>query len=215
MNNEILRHERIYRGPETMQRLQRARVTLCGAGAVGSHLAVNLARQGVGSLVVIDRDRVEQHNPGTQIFAEAEIGLRKADCLRNRIFDEVGLEVDAIAREITTKNIDKHLRGARLVVDSFDNHPARAAVTAYCRRTAVPCLHVGLAADYAEVIWNEGYRVPGDQGIDVCNYAMARNVILLAVAVASECVIRFLTSGERASYTITLEDFAVRRHVVV
>ncbi len=38
--------------------------TICGTGALGSHLADNLVRQGARKLAVIDCDRVEQHNIG-------------------------------------------------------------------------------------------------------------------------------------------------------
>ncbi len=39
-------HEALYRGEEAMARLAGARIVLCGAGALGSHLAEHLMRQG-------------------------------------------------------------------------------------------------------------------------------------------------------------------------
>jgi molybdopterin-synthase adenylyltransferase len=79
-----------------------------------------------------------------------------------------------------------------------------------CRRLGVPGLHVGLNADYAEVLWDEGYRVPNDIGTDVCDYPLARNLVLLAVAVASEVVVRFVGDGTRENWSVTLRDFAIR-----
>ena len=55
-----------------------------------------------------------------------------------------------------------------------------------------------------------GYRVPNDIGADVCDYPLARNLVLLAVAVASEVIIRFAANGSRENWTVTLKDFAVR-----
>jgi tRNA A37 threonylcarbamoyladenosine dehydratase len=49
-------HERLYRGGESVAKLAAVPVTLCGAGALGSHLAENLARQGFPQLRVVDRD---------------------------------------------------------------------------------------------------------------------------------------------------------------
>jgi molybdopterin/thiamine biosynthesis adenylyltransferase len=43
-------------------------VTVCGAGALGANITENLARSGAGSLVVIDRDRIEERNLSTQPY---------------------------------------------------------------------------------------------------------------------------------------------------
>jgi hypothetical protein len=54
------------------------------------------------------------------------------------------------------------------------------------------------------------YRVPADGGQDVCDYPLARNLVLLAVAVAAETLVRFVLDGELRSSSATLRDFAVR-----
>lgn len=97
-----------------------------------------------------------------------------------------------------------------LVIDMFDNSTSRRMVQEHCRSLGLPCLHVGLHADYAEVIWDEHYRVPQDVAGDVCDYPLARNLILLAVAVASEVVVRFAIHGRREDYSLTLRDFSIR-----
>src|SRR5207247_4700699 len=102
------------------------------------------------------------------------------------------------------------LQGAGLVLDTFDNSASRRLVQEQCRALVIPCLHVGLFADYGEVIWDEGYRVPADVAGDVCDYPLARNLVLLTVAVASETLVRFVLAGERRSWSATLRDFAVR-----
>ena len=207
-------HEMLYRGADVIARLGALRLTLCGAGALGSHLADNLVRQGVCSLRVIDHDRVETHNVGTQLYVNAEVGAKKADALKNRLFRACGVEIDGIAKELAGRHADKLLAGAGLVIDTFDNSASRRLVQDACRRLSVPCLHVGLNADYAEVQWDEGYRVPNDVGADVCDYPLARNLVLLAVAVASEVVVRFAVDGSRENWTVTLKDFAVRTSTV-
>ncbi len=79
----------------------------------------------------------------------------------------------------------------------------------------MPCLHAGLAAgDYAEVIWDEVYRVPSAAQDDVCDYPLARNLVTLTVAVACETIVGFVATGARQSYTNTLRDFAVRTYTV-
>jgi molybdopterin-synthase adenylyltransferase len=203
-------HERLYRGAESLARLAAVPITLCGAGALGSLLADNLARQGVRQWKVIDRDRVEEHNVSTQLYGEADVGAWKVEALRNRLFRVASVEIEAVAKELTERNSRSLLKGSGVVIDVFDNSTARRLVQDQCRADSLPCLHAGLHADYAEVIWDENYRVPGDVAGDVCDYPLARNLVLLAVAVASETLIRFVLDGARTDWSVTLRDFAIR-----
>jgi molybdopterin/thiamine biosynthesis adenylyltransferase len=173
-------------------------------------LADNLARQGFTSLKVIDRDRVEEHNVSTQIYGEADVGAWKVEVLRNRLFRAVGVEIEAVNKELSERNAKSLLKDAGIVLDTFDNSASRRLVQEQCRSLKLPCLHVGLYADYCEIIWDEHYRVPGDVGGDVCDYPLARNLVLLAVAVASETLLQFVLKGERNNWSATLRDFAVR-----
>ena len=186
------------------------RVTLCGAGALGSNLADTLVRQGFRHLRVIDRDRVEEHNVSTQIYGEGDVGAWKTDVLRNHLFRAAGVEIDAQRQELSDRNVRKLLKDAQLVIDTFDNSASRRLLQDHCRAHDLACLHAGLFADYGEVVWDEQYRVPSDAGQDVCDYPLARNLVLLTVVVTAETVVRFVLNGRRESWSITLGDFAVR-----
>ena len=204
------RHEEQYRGGALLRRLAETRIVLCGAGAVGSNMADTLARQGARCLCVVDMDRVEEVNLGTQLWTRDDVGAFKAEALRNHLFRAVGVEIEAVPKRLVEGNVRKLLSGAELVIDGFDNNASRRLVTEHCAATCIPCLHVGLSAEYAEILWNEGYRVPSDAQGDVCDYPLARNLVLLAVAIAAETVLRFVADGSRESRTVTLRDFAVR-----
>jgi molybdopterin/thiamine biosynthesis adenylyltransferase len=206
----MLHHERIYRGSEALARLAALEVTLCGAGALGSQLADNLARQGIAQLRVIDRDRVEEHNAGTQLYGISDVGGWKVEILRQRLFRDTGIEIEAIQKELTERTVGKLLPKSGLVIDTFDNSAARQLVQDHCRAAQLACLHVGLFADYCEVIWDENYRVPRDVTGDVCDYPLARNLVLLAVSLASEVLVRDAITNERLNLSGTLGDFAVR-----
>jgi molybdopterin/thiamine biosynthesis adenylyltransferase len=119
-------------------------------------------------------------------------------------------EIDAVRKELSERNARSLLQDAGLVIDTFDNSASRRLVQEQCRVLAVPALHVGLYADYGEVIWDERYRVPQDVAGDVCDYPLARNLVLLVVGVASEEIIRWIVSGARNNWSVTLRDFAVR-----
>jgi molybdopterin/thiamine biosynthesis adenylyltransferase len=203
-------HEALYRGDDLAAKLADVRLVLCGAGALGSNLADALVRQGFRQLRVIDRDRVEEHNIGTQTYGEADVGAWKVDVLRGQLFRAAGVEIEAINKELTERTAARLLKDADIIVDLFDNSASRRLVQAHCRQAAVPCLHAGLFADYGEVVWDEHYRVPSDGGQDVCDYPLARNLVLLTVAVAAETLLRFALHGTRDNWSVTLGDFAVR-----
>ena len=204
-------HEQINRGPELLAKLAALRVTICGVGAVGSNLADNLVRQGVARLRAIDKDRVEEHNVSTQAYAEADVGVWKVEALRNRLFKVAGVEIDAVRKELTAQNAKQLLGDCDLIVDAFDNSAARQLVQETVRASGAACLHVGLFEDYCEVIWDERYRVPNDVAGDVCDYPMARNLVQLAVVIASEQILKLAGTGERMDWSGTLGDLAVRR----
>ena len=207
---DIYLHEALYRGRPAIEKLGQASITLCGAGALGSLLADNLARQGLRRLTIIDFDRVEQHNAGTQLYAEADVGAKKVDLLRSHLYRSVGAEVSIFDRRLDERTIKKFLRGSKLVVDTFDNATSRRLVTDYCRQQQIDCLHLGMNADYGEVRWNEVYQVPGDvvEG-DVCDYPLARNLILLVVAAGSEALLRYILDGRKENYAVTLRDLTI------
>jgi molybdopterin/thiamine biosynthesis adenylyltransferase len=210
----IFCHEQLYRSAELMARVRDLRVTVCGAGALGANITESLARSGFAHLRLIDRDRVEPQNLSTQPFYYGDAGASKARILAHALYRAVRVEVEAQEVELTAANAPKLLDGSHLVIDAFDNSAARAAVTDYCLQTHLPCLHAGLAGDYAEVIWNEIYRVPSTAQDDVCDYPLARNLVTLAVAIACEAVITYAATGERQSFTATLRDFAIKPFIL-
>lgn len=208
--DRMFAHERAYRSDSLIARLAGARVVICGAGAVGSNLSHNLVRQGFRALGVVDRDRVEPANLATQTYRKADLGAAKAIALQGDVFRIAGVEIEAWHEELTAKNAARRIAGAQVVVDGFDNARSRQLVAAAARAAGVACLHVGLAADYAEVLWDSRWVAPSGRGEDVCDYPLARNLIVLATAVASEALVSFVAGDGERSFTITLKDLAVR-----
>lgn len=207
-------HEQLYRTPALMARLGEFSVAVCGAGALGANIAESLARMGFKRLRVVDRDRIEERNLSTQPYYRADAGAHKARVLANALYRALNLEVDARSVELTETNAAKLLKECALVVDAFDNSASRRVLKEYSASAGVACLHAGLAGDYAEVIWNEVYRVPSAAQDDVCDYPLARNLVTLAVAVVCESIVEFIATGARRSHTITLRDFAVRSYKI-
>ena len=203
-------HEEIYRGTEQLAKLAIPQLTVCGAGAIGSNLVDNLARQGFRRLRSIDRDRVEEHNISTQLYDVGDVGAWKVDVLRNRVFRATEVEIETVGKELSERNVRALLKGSQIVIDTFDNSISRQLVQQHCREAGLDCLHVGLYAGYCEIIWDQDYRVPRDVEGDACEYPLARNLVLLAVAIAAETTLQFVLNNECENRSATLTDFAVR-----
>ncbi|WP_427159158.1 HesA/MoeB/ThiF family protein [Aliinostoc sp. HNIBRCY26] len=206
----IFFHEQLYRSHAVMAKLKNYPVTICGAGALGANIAENLARSGFDKLTVIDCDRIEERNLSTQPYYRGDVGAFKAKILANNLYRAIGTKIDAKTKELTSENTSQLLKDSQLIIDVFDNSIARQAVKDYADQFQVPCIHAGLSADYAEVIWNEVYRVPSDVHDDVCDYPLARNLVMLTVAVTCEAIVAFIATKEQRSFTITLKDLAVQ-----
>ena len=206
-----LYHEHLHRGAEIMNLIAGLRITLCGAGALGANLAESLGRMGFRQLRVIDRDRIEERNLSTQPWQRGDIGGFKATMLANALYRSVGVEAKGIAKELTDENVNRLLEGSDIVLDLFDNSVGRAVLKKWSEAYQVPCLHAGLTSDYAEVIWNDEYRVPSPANDDICDYPLTRNLVTIAVGVVGETLLRFVESGVKENRTITLKDFAIER----
>src|SRR6266705_1381427 len=112
-------------GEMGQQRLLTGRVAIVGCGATGSALASLLARAGVGTLRIIDRDYVESSNLQRQtLFDEADsaASLPKAIAAAQKIRSfNSQIAVEAEVADVTPENIERLLAGAQIVLDGTDN----------------------------------------------------------------------------------------------
>ena len=85
---DILHRTRLLIGPAATDKLQKSTVMVVGCGAVGSFAIEALARTGVGNLVLIDSDVIEESNINRQLFAlNSTINQPKVDVAASRIRD--------------------------------------------------------------------------------------------------------------------------------
>ncbi len=87
MFNQFSRTELIF-GKESMNKLNASRVAVFGIGGVGGHVVEALARSGIGTLDIIDDDKICITNLNRQIFAlHSTVGKYKVDVAEERIHD--------------------------------------------------------------------------------------------------------------------------------
>lgn len=210
MSHHRHHHETLHRGESTLDAMRDTSVTVCGAGALGANLTDSLARMGFQQLAVIDFDRIEERNLSTQPYGRRDLGAQKVRILANDVYRAVGVDIEAVDQRLTTDNVDDLLADCDVAVDCFDNSTARGALQDWAARTDTPCLHVGMADGYGEATWNGDYQVPSDSRDDVCDYPLARSLVLLTTGIACEVLADFVADGTRRDVSMTLRDSHAR-----
>ncbi len=124
-------------------RLMRARVALVGAGGLGSPIGLYLAAAGVGTLTLIDDDRVERSNLQRQVVhLDERIGLPKVESARRTLAGlNPSIRVHAVQERLRASNVENLLRDHDVVVDGADNFPTRYLVNAACLQLRLPWVY--------------------------------------------------------------------------
>jgi len=140
-------------GVNGQQSLARARVVLVGCGATGSVLASSLARAGIGSLRILDRDYVESSNLQRQsLFDEndARESVPKAIAAARQIarFNSQ-IFVDPQVADLTPQSVDSLLAGSDLILDGTDNFETRYLINDYAVKNSVPWIYAAAVGSYA------------------------------------------------------------------
>ena len=114
-------------GTELQKKFAAASVALCGAGGLGSNIAIALARAGVGRLKIIDFDKIEITNLNRQQYFADQIGMFKAVALKENLSRIAPYcEVTAEVAKITEENVASLLKGFPIVCEAFDKAEAKA-----------------------------------------------------------------------------------------
>lgn len=114
-------------GATERERLAEARVGVAGLGGLGSHIAVMLARSGVGMLHLVDFDRVDESNLNRQHYFREHLGCRKTDALAEqllRIDPQLELALDCV--RVDAGNAAALFAGERIVCEAFDDAACKA-----------------------------------------------------------------------------------------
>lgn len=117
-------------GKEAQEKLSRAKVAVCGLGGLGSHLALALARSGLGGLHLIDFDYVDLSNLHRQQYFVEQLGMPKTEALGEtlrRIQPEMELQLDQV--KITEENMWELLANECYICEAFDKPEAKAMLT--------------------------------------------------------------------------------------
>lgn len=130
-------------GEKGQAKLQRTKVMIAGAGGLGSPVALYLAAAGIGTLKMVDNDRVSLSNLNRQILhGDADIDKLKVDSARQRLGHlNSQIVVETIAETITETNAAALADGCDLLVDALDNIETRFILNRAAVMHGIPFIH--------------------------------------------------------------------------
>ena len=140
-------------GGEGQRKLLQAKVTVIGAGGIGSPALQYLAAGGIGALRVIDDDRVSLDNLQRQVlFGTADVGRAKTeaagDALR-RLDPDIAFT--GVAARLRPENAAVLSGDADLVLDGSDNFATRLAVADHCTAARIVLVSAAIGQFQAQI----------------------------------------------------------------
>lgn len=132
-------------GEHGQKKLLESSALVIGCGALGGIIANNLARAGVGHLIIVDRDIIELNNLQRQtLFDENDIGSPKAFSAANRLRRvNSEIRIDGHIDDVNSRNVEKYVRSCDIVVDGTDNMFTRFLANDACVKNGVPWIYGG------------------------------------------------------------------------
>jgi len=130
-------------GQQGQEKLKKARVFIAGAGGLGSSSATYLAAAGIGTLRIVDHDRVELSNLNRQVLHwPADIGQTKVGSAQSKLKQlNPQVKIEAIEEKITQANVSRLVEGCDLIVDAMDNLPTRYLLNKVAIERNIPFFH--------------------------------------------------------------------------
>jgi len=137
-------------GKEGQKKLGESKAVIIGCGGLGSNIANNLARAGIGTLRIIDRDIVQDSNLQRQVlFDENDVKMKmpKALAAKSKLYAiNSSVKVEAVLDVVKKENIDSYITGFDLVMDGTDNFGARFMINEACVKKNIPWIFGSVAA---------------------------------------------------------------------
>jgi adenylyltransferase/sulfurtransferase len=216
-------------GAEGQRRISSARVLLVGCGALGTVIADQLVRAGVGFIRIVDRDVVEMTNLQRQVlFDEEDVrrGLPKAVAAANRLRRVNSMvEIDARVTDVHSGNAEE-LIGVDVILDGTDNAETRYLINDVAVKHGVPWVYgacVGTEGRVMAVVPRKGpclrcvfAEPPGVGELATCDTAgvlgPAAAVVASYQVVAATKVIIGAAAAVREM--VTLDVWSLRSRVV-
>jgi adenylyltransferase/sulfurtransferase len=199
-------------GEEGQARLKSARVAVAGVGGLGSAISMYLAAAGVGSIRIIDHDKVSLSDLNRQVlYTSEDVGRSKVDTAKERLTalnPEVNIEV--VSDEVTSDSVIKLVAECDLIVDGMDNLPTRYILNHASVQLGIPLFH-------GAIYGFEGRAttvIPGRTPCLRCIYRDTMPVDKTPVIGTTPAVIGCIQATEAVKYVVGAGDLLLNRLLI-
>jgi adenylyltransferase/sulfurtransferase len=152
-------------GEVGQRHLDDSHALIVGCGALGCAIADALARAGVGTLTIVDRDVVEITNLQRQVlYDERDVaqGTPKALAAANRLRQiNSDIRISAHADDFNASNAERFIRGVDVLIDGLDNFQARYLLNDLAMKHHLPYVYGGAVAMTGMTMAILPHRDPG------------------------------------------------------
>ena len=216
-------------GKDGQKKLAAAHIAIVGCGATGSALAALLARAGVGTLRIIDRDYVEPSNLQRQcLFDEQDAAesLPKAVAAARKItaFNSE-IVIEPKVDDLVPGNIQALLEGMDLILDGTDNFETRYLVNDYAVDRSLPWIYSAAVGSYAVTL----NVIPGQTACLACIFpdspqgmvetcetsGILNSAVNLVASVAATEALKFMVGSPHIRRTLLSFDVWNNEHAEI
>mgnify|MGYP001237281090 FL=1 len=204
------------------KKLFKSKVLIIGAGGLGSPIAIYLVALGVGTIGIVDKDKVEISNLGRQIIFNTK------DIKKSKSFTAIkklkkinpDVKVFSFQKKLTKKNINQIAKNFDLLVDGSDNFRTRFLVNDYCLKNK-KILISGAISKFDGHIYTFNFnkktspclrcfipKMPNNLDIDNCEYEGVLGTLagIIGTIQANETVKEILKIGDSLCGQILIFD---------
>ena len=149
-------------GARGQERLLSSRVAIVGAGGLGSPVALYLAAAGIGTVGIVDDDRVDSTNLQRQVIHSLDhVGQSKTDSARERISAlNPDVKVELYPEKLDAANAFRILSAYDVIVDATDNFPTRYLLNDVSLNLRIPVVHASIYRFEGQVSVFDPYQGP-------------------------------------------------------
>jgi molybdopterin/thiamine biosynthesis adenylyltransferase len=143
-------------------RLLDAKVALVGVGGIGAPAAMFLAAAGVGTLRLIDHDRVDLSNLHRQVlFRRQDVGRGKVEAAAEALLAaSPALRIEAHPYQVSAGNVGAALAGVDAVIDGTDRFEVRVEVADACAQAGIPLIAASVQGFDGQIVLLRPYLGP-------------------------------------------------------
>ena len=123
-------------GLKGQKKIFNSKILIVGMGGLGCPLSTYLAASGVGTLGIVDHDKVELNNLNRQtLFSINDIGSYKVDQAKNKIVKlNNKIKIKTFKKKINSQNIKSILKNYDIICDGTDNYETRYLINDQCKK---------------------------------------------------------------------------------